>query len=129
MRLAVPSGHRLDRAGTGPVPLAEVAGEPFLAFAPGYGLRGPVLDWCRAAGFGPRIAFEGGDASTLRGLVGAGLGVTLLPATTHPPTGETVEIPVPGAVRPIALVSLAGRTLAPPGLALRAIVRERYRTA
>ena len=29
-----PSGHRLDRGGSAAVPLAEVAGEPFLAFAP-----------------------------------------------------------------------------------------------
>ncbi|MDQ4115446.1 MAG: LysR family transcriptional regulator, partial [Actinomycetota bacterium] len=43
IRLAVPSGHRLHRTGPDggprPVSLGEVAGEPFLAFAPGYGLR------------------------------------------------------------------------------------------
>jgi len=125
--LVVPAGHRFARRRS--IALADAADEPFVGFLPGYGLRGTLDRYARQAGFRPRLAFEGGDIETVRGLVGVGLGVALLPATTHPPTGETVEVPVPGAVRPIALVSLTGRTLAPPALALRAVVRERYRTA
>lgn len=125
VRLAVPSGHRLDRGGSDAVPLAEVAGEPFLAFAPGYGLRTPVLEWCRAAGFGPRIAFEGGDAATLRGLVGAGLGVTLLPRAPDVP--GVVQLPVrdPRPVRTLGMVHRGGDSPTPPVRALRAFVAAR----
>lgn len=100
-----------------------------MGFLPGFGMRGTLERHAAAAGFRPRLAFEGGDIETVRGLVGAGLGVALLPAATHPIAGDVVEVPVhtPRAVRPIALVSAAGRTLSPPAAALRAIVRDRYR--
>lgn len=125
--LAVPAGHRL--AARADVALAEAADEPFVGFLPGFGLRGTLERHAAQAGFRPRLAFEGGDIETVRGLVGAGLGVALLPAATHPIAGDVVEVPVhsPRAVRPIALVGVAGRTLAPPAAALRAIVRASYR--
>ena len=129
VRLAVPSGHRLHRPGPGggaePVALAEVAGEPFLAFAPGYGLRGPVLDWCRRAGFGPSIAFEGGDAATLRGLVGAGLGVTLLPLAPDVPGVVQVPVHSPHPTRTLGMVHRGGDGPTPPARALRAFVAAR----
>ncbi|MGI5128369.1 LysR family transcriptional regulator [Pseudonocardia sp. CA-107938] len=122
--LVVPAGHRFaDRRS---IELADAAGEPFVGFLPGYGLRGTLERLARAAGFRPRLAFEGGDVETVRGLVGAGLGVALLPAATHPIAGETVEVPVLRATRPIALVTVAGHTLPPPAAALRTIVRSRW---
>ena len=78
--LFVPVGHRLARLRSG-VRLAEAAAEDFIVMEPGYGLRAITDDLCRAAGFEPRITFEGEEADTARGLVGAGLGVSLLPAT------------------------------------------------
>jgi len=77
LRLAVAPGHPL--AARKRVRLAEVAAEPFVAMKPEYGLRGATDALCAAAGFTPRIAFEGDDIGTLRGLVAAGLGVALLP--------------------------------------------------
>ncbi|MBB4662898.1 LysR family transcriptional regulator [Conexibacter arvalis] len=77
LRLAVPPGHRLGARKR--VRLAEVADEPFVAMKPEYGLRGVTDALCAAAGFAPRVAFEGDDIGTLRGLVAAGLGVALLP--------------------------------------------------
>jgi len=129
LHLVVPTTHRFaDRAA---VALADAADEPFVGFLPGFGLRGTLDRHARQAGFRPRLAFEGGDIETVRGLVGAGLGVALLPAATHPLTVDIVEVPVhsPRAFRPIALVSATGRALSPPAAALRAIVREHYRTA
>jgi DNA-binding transcriptional LysR family regulator len=74
--LAVPPHHRL--ASRKAVRLEEVADEPFVAMRPGNALRALTDGLCRAAGFEPRIAFEGDEVATLRGLVAAGLGVALL---------------------------------------------------
>jgi LysR family transcriptional activator of glutamate synthase operon len=74
--LAVPPHHRL--AGRRSVRLQEVVDEPFVALQPGDALRALTDELCRAAGFEPRIAFEGDDVATLRGLVAAGLGVALV---------------------------------------------------
>lgn len=118
--LAVPAEHPL--AAGGPVPLAEAADEPFLLFARGYGLHATVEDWCRQAGFRPRRAFEGGETATLRGLVGAGLGVALLPR--GPDTGGVVQLPVrsPHTVRTLGMVHPAGDRPTAPVRALRAHV-------
>jgi LysR family transcriptional activator of glutamate synthase operon len=125
LRLAVPADHPLAARRDG-VALAEAAGEPFVGFLPGYGLRGTVDAWCRQAGFVPRTAFEGGDAETLRGLVGAGLGVALLPVAHHPPAPGVVELAVtsPRTSRTIGLVRVRDRTLTPPARALRDFVRR-----
>lgn len=77
LRLVVPDDHRL--AGRKRIRLAEAAEETFVTLEPGYGLRRITDDLCAEAGFTPRVAFEGEEAETLRGLVAAGLGVALLP--------------------------------------------------
>lgn len=50
-----------------------------MALGPGYGLRSITDALFRDAGFRPRIAFESQDSHTVRGLVSAGLGVSILP--------------------------------------------------
>ncbi|MDN5918763.1 MAG: LysR family transcriptional regulator [Pseudonocardia sp.] len=124
LRLAVPAGHRLDRR-DGTVDLAEAADEPFVGFAPGYGLRGTVDAWCRQAGFGPRIAFEGGDAATLRGLVGAGLGVALLPLAPDVPGVVQLPVAAPRTVRTLGMVYPRDDRPTPPVRELRAFVTAR----
>jgi LysR family transcriptional regulator, transcription activator of glutamate synthase operon len=75
--LAVPPRHAL--AGRRSVRLEEVAREPFVALHGDNALRALTDELCRRAGFEPRIAFEGDEVATLRGLVAAGLGVALIP--------------------------------------------------
>jgi LysR family transcriptional activator of glutamate synthase operon len=105
--LAVPPHHRL--AGRKTVALSEVAGDPFVAMRPGNALRPLTDELCRAAGFEPRIAFEGDEVATLRGLVGAGLGVALLPpprVAAEEVTTATPHLRVrdPGCERRLGLV-------------------------
>ena len=50
-----------------------------MAMGPGYGMRSLTDALFREAGFRPRIAFESQDSHTVRGLVSAGLGVSILP--------------------------------------------------
>ncbi|MGQ0553025.1 MAG: LysR substrate-binding domain-containing protein [Planctomycetota bacterium] len=76
--LVAPAGHRL--AGSGPARLSELRRSEVLLLEDGHCLRDQALALCHENG-----ARELGDASatslrTLLGLVGAGLGVTLLPA-------------------------------------------------
>jgi DNA-binding transcriptional LysR family regulator len=118
--LFVPTGHRL--AGRPGIRLAEAAEEDFIVMVPGYGLRTIADELCQAAGFQPRIAFEGEEADTARGLVGAGLGVSLLPATAASladPAVVAVRITVPKAARTVGIAWLAGRPLIPPAAAFR----------
>lgn len=60
-----------------------LAHEPFVLFArsAGAGIHDHVLTLCRRAGFTPRVAQEAREASTIVGLVSAGLGVSILPAS------------------------------------------------
>lgn len=117
--LAVPARHRLARRRR--VGLAEVAGEPFIVLKPGYGLRSITEKLCRQAGFTPLVRFEGEEVETLRGLVAAGLGVSLIPASpdaanlaTNPdlPVRYLEVTDVHGA-RDIGIAWLASRTLPP----------------
>ncbi|MEO3754195.1 LysR family transcriptional regulator [Streptomyces sp. B6B3] len=105
--LAVPDGHRL--AGRRRVRLDEAADDAFVTLEPGYGLRRLTAELCEEAGFRPRIAFEGQEPETLRGLVAAGFGVALLPPPTVPRPGVTdLAVSAPRAVREIGVAWLAG---------------------
>jgi DNA-binding transcriptional LysR family regulator len=119
--LFVPAGHPLARR-RGGVALAEAAGEDFICMEPGYGLRAITDDLCRAAGFEPRIAFEGEEADTARGLVGAGLGVSLLPATAASmtdPAVAAVRVTAPKAARTLGIAWQTDRPLTAPAAAFR----------
>jgi DNA-binding transcriptional LysR family regulator len=66
-----------------PLHLKSLAAEPFVFFPRSYGsgLYAQLLDLAREAGFSPLITQEAGEAMTIIGLVAAGLGVTVLPAS------------------------------------------------
>lgn len=124
LRLAVPGGHRL--AGRRRVRLGELAEEPFVTLAPGFGLRRLCDALCAEAGFTPRVAFEGEEVETLRGLVAAGLGVALLPLPAVPRPGVT-ELDLIGqrAVREIGVAWLDGQTDAEPLAAFKRFLLSR----
>lgn len=75
--------HPLARRRRRALRMQELADERFVVFsrAAGTGILGQALTMCRNAGFSPRIAQEAGEAPTLIGLVAAGIGVALLPAS------------------------------------------------
>ncbi|MBV2355942.1 LysR family transcriptional regulator [Streptomyces sp. J2-1] len=122
--LVVPADHRL--AGRRRVRLAEAADETFVTLEPGYGLRRITDALCREAGFTPRIAFEGEEAETLRGLVAAGLGVALLPPPAVPRPGVTeLHVTAPKAAREIGVAWLAGHPDTPPVAAFKNFLLSR----
>ncbi|KOU32448.1 transcriptional regulator [Streptomyces sp. WM6372] len=71
----VPEGHRL--AGAERVSMAELADEPWIAGCPR--CRRHLVEVCEEVGFTPRIDFATDDYPAVVGLVGAGLGVAVLP--------------------------------------------------
>jgi len=115
----VPSNHRL--AANTSIDLIEIAHDPFVALKPGYGLRQSLDDLAREAGFTPEIAFEGEEVATLRGLVGAGFGVSIVPKIARPTDANTVAIPVhaPRCSRTFGLSWARGRYLPQRTLAFR----------
>jgi DNA-binding transcriptional LysR family regulator len=112
----VPDSHRL--AGRESVDLIELATDPFIALKPGYGLRQTADDLCREAGFAPHIAFEGEEVATLRGLVGAGFGVALVPRESRAADVNALPLTVraPRCSRTFGLSWARGRYL-PQGTA------------
>lgn len=88
--LAVPADHRLappieHAAPTGhapTVPLADLADEDFVVYAPPGSVVGEAAGRaCRAAGFTPRRTHDADQTSIVLALVAAGVGVALLPSS------------------------------------------------
>ena len=77
------AGHPLASDGEAGLALAELTNEPFVFFPRSYGtgLYGQFFNLARQAGFTPRVAQEAHEALTIIGLVAAGLGVSMLPAS------------------------------------------------
>lgn len=105
LRLVVHHAHPLARQRM--ARLADIRTEPFVALGTGYGLRSLTDALFREAGYRPRIAFESQDSHTVRGLVSAGLGVSILPPggdapgrTLRPETGDLgwEEVPLDSAL-------------------------------
>jgi DNA-binding transcriptional LysR family regulator len=79
LRVAVPTHDPL--AGAAGVALEDLRGRPFILAEPGTALRESVMAATQAAGFSPLPLVEVGDPATVRFLVRAGLGVSLVPAS------------------------------------------------
>ncbi|URM90000.1 LysR family transcriptional regulator [Streptomyces sp. MRC013] len=91
----VPEGHRL--AGAGAVAIGDLAGEPWIAGCPR--CRRQLVEVCEEAGFTPSIDFATDDYPAVVGLVGAGLGVAVLPElaveSVRPRGARTVAVEPP----------------------------------
>jgi DNA-binding transcriptional LysR family regulator len=83
MLAALPDEHRLALEDGPPLPLAALAGEPFVLYRrrSGPGLYDAILAACREAGFAPTIVQEAPRLPATLSLVAAGLGISLVPAS------------------------------------------------
>ncbi|GGG15417.1 LysR family transcriptional regulator [Paenibacillus abyssi] len=102
----LPPNHPL--AGEHAIELQKLKDEEFVLFSDGYSLRPLVWKACLEAGFTPRIGFEGEETETIRGLVAAGMGVSLLPEMALYQTGPLqpakVRVHSPQVTRTIGLI-------------------------
>jgi DNA-binding transcriptional LysR family regulator len=80
--LVLPAAHALTRW-KGRVPLKALAGEHFVLRqrGSGAGYYEQVLQICAQAGFAPNVVQEATEPPTLLGMVAAGFGVTIMPAS------------------------------------------------
>ncbi|MBY0096664.1 LysR family transcriptional regulator [Mesobacillus maritimus] len=97
--------------------LTDLRSDDFVLFPKGYVLRQLVVDACKQAGFSPNITSEGEDMDALKGLVSAGIGMTLLPDSTISESVPrfTVKIPVvdPKVTRTVGIIIPKTREIAP----------------
>lgn len=92
--LAVPCDHPLA-AEAGPVPPSVLAGEDVLLLEEGHCLRDQALDVCQLAGASERSGFRATSLETLRQMVAAGVGVTLLPElAVTPPVPPSSDVAI-----------------------------------
>lgn len=97
LALSVPEGHRL--ADRDAVRLTDLNDERFIIMRDAAGLRQITCRIFHEAGVTPSVVLEAGEVATIRGMVGAGLGVAVLPA------GDGRAAPQPG----VRVVPLADR--------------------
>jgi DNA-binding transcriptional LysR family regulator len=91
IRAVLPAAHPL--AARRRLRLDELRDETFIANPPSYHLRQATESWCRDSGFVPHVPVEIAEFSTIRELVGRGMGIALLPHDEH--TSRKVrEIPL-----------------------------------
>ncbi|WP_100400041.1 LysR family transcriptional regulator [Bacillus sp. FJAT-44742] len=90
----LPSDHPL--ADQSSLSLDQLREDSFVLFPPGFILREIIVDACLQLGFEPSVSFEGEDVDAIKGLVSAGLGITLLPEITliDGIPRSTVKVPI-----------------------------------
>ena len=89
--LAAPQQHPLARRSA--LDAAELSDETLLLLEDGHCLRDQALDVCRLSGAREKSGFRATSLETLRQMVAAGVGVTLLPAlSVHEPIAQSPNI-------------------------------------
>ncbi|MDQ0228949.1 LysR family transcriptional regulator [Metabacillus malikii] len=122
----VPISHPL--ATRNQILLNELRSDDFVLFPRGYILHEMAVDACKQAGFVPTISTEGEDLDAIKGLVSAGIGVTLLPDSTFQEAIPrfTVKIPIelPIVRRTVGIIVSKKRELAPSEKVFYQFVKE-----
>jgi DNA-binding transcriptional LysR family regulator len=124
--LMVGTSHRLARRHR--IRYQDLAQEEWVVQPLGFGLRQRIEEIATAAGFVPRVAFEGHDMATLIALVGAGSGVGLCSSSlVLPATVRAIQLS-PLQRRELGVITLKGHVAPASADAFAAFVRARGRT-
>ncbi|MFC4560506.1 LysR family transcriptional regulator [Nocardiopsis mangrovi] len=99
---AADSSWHADRAS---LRITDLRGRPLVMFRRGYDVREATLHACRAAGFEPHLAVEGGEMDAVLRFVEAGLGLAVVPSMVlkNRPGLRGVPLARPRLLRTIAL--------------------------
>ncbi|WP_141433605.1 LysR family transcriptional regulator [Bacillus sp. 03113] len=126
----LPSKHPLAERKV--IRLKDLQNDTFVLFPQGYILQKIVIDACKQEGFLPNVSSEGEDLDAIKGLVSAGMGVTLLPESTFHETIPrfTVKIPIenPQIKRSVGIITPKNRELAPSERLFYQFVKEFFST-
>ena len=113
--LVVPLQHRL--ASQRSVHLSELKKEPFIVFPEEFVLHKTVIQACQSVGFVPQVSSIGEDLDAIKGLVAAGLGISILPDSTLPDGSlrliKKIQLTTPILSRSVGLITPATRILTP----------------
>ena len=121
---AVPKKHKLKSRPS--LSLKDLRAEPFLLLRDGHCFRDTAIAACGRARLHPQIAFESGQFSSLLSMVGAGMGVSIVPEMAIEKQSQCryVRIADDQAVRTIGAVVLRGRSLTRAHRAFLAHLRD-----
>ena len=99
------------------IPLIDLRKEEFVLFPEGYIMQKLVIEACNSVGFTPKVSSEGEDMDAIKGLVAAGIGLTLLPESTFydstPRFTKKIPIELPNIRRTVGIISPSTRNLSP----------------
>lgn len=107
--IVLPADHRAAPAAR--VRLRALAADPWVLFPRSIApqLHDQVLRLCQQAGFTPTVVQESREVYTTVGLVGAGVGVTIIPHTVQQMSWKGVVYkPIPRASIPLSMVRTSG---------------------
>lgn len=97
--------------------LNELKNDSFVLYPEGFVLREIIEESCKQIGFRPKVSFEGKDIDAIKGLVSAGLGISLIPEITLvdnlPRATVTVPIIEPEITRTVGMMIPTDRSLLP----------------
>jgi LysR family hydrogen peroxide-inducible transcriptional activator len=121
---ALPKNHRLAKRTA--ISLRDLRSEPFLLLRDGHCFRDTAVAACDRVRLRPQIIFESGQFTSLLSMVGAGMGVSIVPemAVERKSPCRYVHIADEQATRTIGTVILRGRSLTRAHQALLAQLRE-----
>lgn len=122
----LPLHHRLSSALS--IALNDLKDEPFILLKKGYALRQTTDHMFAEYGIAPIIAFEGEEAATVAGMVGAGLGVSLLPDLKGFDRSSIAQVHLrhPGSHRTIGLAVRKDGYLSPSAHNFKQFVLEKF---
>jgi LysR family hydrogen peroxide-inducible transcriptional activator len=107
----MPRAHRLAKKRK--IMLKELRDEPFLLLREDHCFRDTAIEVCKRARVVPKVVFESGQFSSILAMVGAGLGISIVPemAVEQRPDCAYVAVADDRASRTIGVVTLKGRYL------------------
>jgi LysR family hydrogen peroxide-inducible transcriptional activator len=119
----LPKNHKLARRSA--LSLNDLRAEPFLLLRDGHCFRDTAVAACDRARLRPQVIFESGQFSSLLSMVGAGMGVSIVPemAIEKKSPCRYVRLADERAVRTIGTVVLRGRSLTRAHFAFLELVR------
>jgi LysR family transcriptional regulator, hydrogen peroxide-inducible genes activator len=126
--LAVPDNHPL--AGRQSLKMEDLADQNLLLLEDGHCLRDQALEVCHLAGAGEKTGFRATSLETLRQMVSANVGITLMPIlAVKPPVAQAgnvrlIEFDSPAPSRRIAMVWRKSSAMTPFFTALAEVIRD-----
>ncbi|CAM5627713.1 LysR family transcriptional regulator OS=Streptomyces alboniger OX=132473 GN=CP975_31935 PE=3 SV=1 [Streptomyces alboniger] len=117
--VSAPHGRGLGRT----VRIADLQGERLVMFRHGYDLRELTVAACRAEGFEPEFAVEGGEMDAVLGFVRAGLGLAVVPRMVAERSGADLRMTPLAGPSLHRTIALAHRSDVAPPRAARELQR------